>query len=153
MPFCMGWFALLWWWWLYCCKKLPRGWEPCFGGSVCPFVLVGIPFCGGGGFILVKQLPRGWVGALLRWVGSVHGLCTQTLYTDSAHRLCIGLCTQTLYKGSVHRLRTQTSYTDSVHRLCTLTSCNGSLHRLCTQTSHTESVYGHCTHTHSFLGT
>jgi hypothetical protein len=30
-------------------KQLPRGWELCFGESVCSFVLVGLLFCGGGG--------------------------------------------------------------------------------------------------------
>ena len=30
-------------------KQLPRGWGPCCGGSGCPFVLVGLPSCGGGG--------------------------------------------------------------------------------------------------------
>jgi hypothetical protein len=30
-------------------KHLPREWELCFGESVCPFVLVGLLFCGGGG--------------------------------------------------------------------------------------------------------
>jgi hypothetical protein len=33
----------------YFSKQLPRGWELCFGESVCPFVLVGLLFCGGGG--------------------------------------------------------------------------------------------------------
>ena len=28
-------------------KQLPRGGELCFGESVCPFVLVGLLFCGG----------------------------------------------------------------------------------------------------------
>jgi hypothetical protein len=30
-------------------KQPPRGWELCFGESVCSFVLVGLLFCGGGG--------------------------------------------------------------------------------------------------------
>jgi hypothetical protein len=29
-------------------KQLPRGWELCFGESVCSFVSVGLLFCGGG---------------------------------------------------------------------------------------------------------
>ncbi len=45
--------------WLVCCcvtgvakdfsKQLPRGWELCFGESVCPFVLIGLLFRGGSG--------------------------------------------------------------------------------------------------------
>jgi hypothetical protein len=100
LPFCLGWFALLWrgWLkiiqnnsqggeslaaanrfailsWLVCSsvegvakdysKQLPRGWEPCCGGSVCPFVLIGLLFCGGGVSRFIKTYPKG-VGALLR---------------------------------------------------------------------------------------
>jgi hypothetical protein len=63
-------------------KQLPREWELCFGESVCPFVLVGLLFCGGDDF-RVKWLwvvvgGCGWLWVVVGgcgWLWVVVGGC------------------------------------------------------------------------------